>query len=237
MKEVVSVTVGENIKKYRLANGLTQKQLGNMLGLAEITIRQYENNKREPSFERLYQIADILNISITDLMNKEEYNIAYEEAFNKSFDKMIFNTMRTFFSIDNYILEKEKDLTYSLYEIVYENHTEKQNLILSGLTMVDLEDMETWIHRYIQKVVDCITQIKTNPDYIIQPYDPPYYPNDESDQKQFEEIEKEVAEFRNKIEDDKQKGNLDKFSSYTHYEVQKELDKRKKDFKSQKPDN
>ena len=82
------MTVGENIKKYRLANGLTQKQLGNMLGLAEITIRQYENNKREPSFERLYQIADILNISITDLMNKEEYNIAYDRSAQRRLSRI-----------------------------------------------------------------------------------------------------------------------------------------------------
>lgn len=231
------MTVGENIKKYRLANGLTQKQLGNMLGLAEITVRQYENNKREPSFERLYQIADMLNISVTDLMNKEEYNIAYENAFNKSFDKMIFNIMKTFFSIDNYILKKEKNFTYSLYETIYENHNEKQHLILSGLTMADLEDMETWIHRYIQKVVECITQIKTNPDYIIQPYDPPCYPNDEIDQKRFEELEKEVAELKKELENGKHKDEFNQFASYTHYEVQKELDKRKKNSKSQKADD
>ena len=36
--------IGENIKKYRKRKGLTQKELGAALGLAEITIRQYENN-------------------------------------------------------------------------------------------------------------------------------------------------------------------------------------------------
>ncbi|WP_303220427.1 helix-turn-helix domain-containing protein [Enterocloster bolteae] len=63
------MTIGGNIKKYREKKGLTQKELGAALGLAEITIRQYENNKREPKYERLYVIADVLSVSVSDLMN------------------------------------------------------------------------------------------------------------------------------------------------------------------------
>lgn len=63
------MTIGENIKKYREKKGLTQKELGAALGLAEITIRQYESNKREPKYEILFSIADALNVSIDDLMN------------------------------------------------------------------------------------------------------------------------------------------------------------------------
>lgn len=61
--------IGENIKKYRKRKGLTQKELGAVLGLAEITIRQYENNMRKPKYEILFSIADVLNVSIADLMN------------------------------------------------------------------------------------------------------------------------------------------------------------------------
>lgn len=61
--------IGENIKKYRKRKGLTQKELGAALGLAEITIRQYENNMRKPKYEILFSIANVLNVSIADLMN------------------------------------------------------------------------------------------------------------------------------------------------------------------------
>ena len=63
------MTIGGNIKKYREKKGLTQKELGADLVLAEITISQYENNKREPKYERLYVIADVLSVSVSDLMN------------------------------------------------------------------------------------------------------------------------------------------------------------------------
>lgn len=65
----MTMPIGGNIKKYREKKGLTQKELGAALGLAEITIRQYENNKREPKYERLYVIADVLSVSVSDLMN------------------------------------------------------------------------------------------------------------------------------------------------------------------------
>ena len=47
------MTLGENIKRYRLEKGLTQKQLADNLGLAEITIRQYENDKRTPKIDTI----------------------------------------------------------------------------------------------------------------------------------------------------------------------------------------
>ena len=42
------MSIGENIKNIRMQKGLTQKQLAEKSGVAEITIRQYESDKREP---------------------------------------------------------------------------------------------------------------------------------------------------------------------------------------------
>lgn len=61
------MTIGELIKQYRNDKGMTQKQLAEMLGLAEITIRQYETNKREPKIPMLRRIAKILGVSFQDL--------------------------------------------------------------------------------------------------------------------------------------------------------------------------
>ena len=61
------MTLGENIKRYRLEKGLTQKQLADNLGLAEITIRQYENDKRTPKIDTINEIAGALGIGIRRL--------------------------------------------------------------------------------------------------------------------------------------------------------------------------
>lgn len=58
------MTTGERIKNARKAVGLTQKQLAEMCGIAEITIRQYESDKRIPKSKELTEkIAAALNVS------------------------------------------------------------------------------------------------------------------------------------------------------------------------------
>lgn len=63
--------VGDLIKKYRKKNGLTQKELANMIGCAEITIRQYELGKRQPNLNILGKLAFALNTNLSDLVDGE----------------------------------------------------------------------------------------------------------------------------------------------------------------------
>ncbi|MBO5210132.1 MAG: helix-turn-helix transcriptional regulator [Lachnospiraceae bacterium] len=57
------MTIGEKIKKYRTFNGLTQAELGKMVGLSGDRIRQYENNVRTPKDGKLFEIADALGVN------------------------------------------------------------------------------------------------------------------------------------------------------------------------------
>ena len=41
------MSIGKRIQEYRKALSLTQKELAEQSGTAEITIRQYENGKRQ----------------------------------------------------------------------------------------------------------------------------------------------------------------------------------------------
>lgn len=52
------------IKKLRKAKGLTMKELGDVLGVAESTISLYENDKRQPDRDTIKKIADLFNVSI-----------------------------------------------------------------------------------------------------------------------------------------------------------------------------
>lgn len=62
------MSVGDHIKNARKSAGITQKELAEKCGAAEITIRQYESNKREPRNEQLMKIARILNVELYDLL-------------------------------------------------------------------------------------------------------------------------------------------------------------------------
>lgn len=72
------MAIGERIKALRKARHVTQKQLGVVTGLAEITIRQYEANKYAPSVENLRKIASALDVSVSEFLEPgqilREYN-------------------------------------------------------------------------------------------------------------------------------------------------------------------
>lgn len=60
--------IGLKIKEKRNAAGLTQSQLAELSGVAVITIRQYESNKRQPRADQLRAIASALNVSMDYLV-------------------------------------------------------------------------------------------------------------------------------------------------------------------------
>ena len=51
------MTTGQRIKTIRKEKGLTQKALGELCGIAEPTIRQYESGRLNPKFETIEKIA------------------------------------------------------------------------------------------------------------------------------------------------------------------------------------
>ncbi|QQE75182.1 LexA family protein [Brevibacillus composti] len=69
MKFENSVTkyVGAQIRKYRKARGMTQKELGFRIGVKHNTISGYESGTNEPEQNILFAIADVLGVSINDL--------------------------------------------------------------------------------------------------------------------------------------------------------------------------
>lgn len=56
------VNIGSEIKHYRKAKGLTQKQLGTLLGSTQQMIAQYESGKHIPKVDTVNKIAKALDV-------------------------------------------------------------------------------------------------------------------------------------------------------------------------------
>lgn len=54
------MTIGENIRKIRKQQGLTQKELAELAGLNEVTIRSYEAGKFKPKLENIKKLSKAL---------------------------------------------------------------------------------------------------------------------------------------------------------------------------------
>ena len=60
MSDTFDNTIGERIRYYRKAAGMTQKQLAEFCEVSEPAIRNYELGNRVPDFEMLQTIAAAL---------------------------------------------------------------------------------------------------------------------------------------------------------------------------------
>lgn len=57
--------IGSILKNMRLSAGLSQKDLGKKLNLADTTISSYERENSQPDFDTIVKIADICGYELT----------------------------------------------------------------------------------------------------------------------------------------------------------------------------
>ena len=70
------MTTGELIREARKKKGLTQRELGELLGMSDVGVAQWEKGLRNPRLETRQRIAKALDIDGTALMSdseKEDY--------------------------------------------------------------------------------------------------------------------------------------------------------------------
>lgn len=60
----------KNLRKYRKQKGLKAIEFAQMLNLKYPTYLSYENYNKEPKFEVLVEMADLLNVSLDELLGR-----------------------------------------------------------------------------------------------------------------------------------------------------------------------
>lgn len=99
-----------NLKHIRQEKGLTQEQLGKIMNKDYSTIGKWENGSRSPIMEDVLKLADVLNVDIKDLIDKD-----YKNSSNKKFDELeiLFDKNKDILTDDDkeyikFIIEKRK---------------------------------------------------------------------------------------------------------------------------------
>lgn len=124
------MTVGENIKKIRIKREMTQKELGNLVGVNESYIRAYESGKRNPKQNSLESIAKALHVDIEVLINSE-----FDEI------KAMHRLFQIFKQYDGYLFE----------------HLDPTGNKIIGIAFEQLPLIQTWFNRYekyLQEIKD-----------------------------------------------------------------------------------
>lgn len=76
------------LKEVRLSKGLSQRELADLVGTKQQGISKYENGIDTPSLERLIEFAQILNVSLDDLVEFDKIHHKYsQDLLNRSKDR------------------------------------------------------------------------------------------------------------------------------------------------------
>ena len=70
------ILLGERIKKRRLLLGMTQEQLGKLIGVTKVAISSYEKNTRTPKLDVIEKLASALKVDVTYLLGQDVSVIA-----------------------------------------------------------------------------------------------------------------------------------------------------------------
>lgn len=103
--------IGENIKKLRLNEGLTQKQLGEALGVSQAVVGFWESGRNLPKDENIKELALFFAVSPADL--RGEVSDSYIELVTQHIsDDTQSQRLATAISQLNY-LGKDKVIEYA----------------------------------------------------------------------------------------------------------------------------
>jgi len=71
----VNDEIGKRIRKFRTSKGMTMEELGARLGISAAAISRYELGQRKVSFEMASKIADVLGVSVPDILTAEDLSM------------------------------------------------------------------------------------------------------------------------------------------------------------------
>lgn len=72
--------LGENLRRIREEKGVSRKQLAEAIGITENMIGQYELGRKLPPLDKIFNLADSLDVAITDITGENK----------KAVDKKVF---------------------------------------------------------------------------------------------------------------------------------------------------
>lgn len=72
--------VGERLKEARLAKGLSQQELGDLLGVSKVSICGYEKGTRTPTLNNFIDMISILDLDVNYVLGRDLLAVAEEDS-------------------------------------------------------------------------------------------------------------------------------------------------------------
>ena len=103
----MKLAIGENIRKFRKKNDLTQEALADRLGVSYQSVSRWENGATYPDLELIPAIAEVLAVTVDELMGMPQ--IEKEKRATEAFDELRRECIKRDYDADN-IVELLRDI-------------------------------------------------------------------------------------------------------------------------------
>ena len=106
---------GSRIKEERIKRGMSQQQLGDLLGVTKVSICGYENGTRTPAMETFLKLIEILDLSPDYLLGRDVNVICEEEeTYVKKISKIDLAIIKELKKYPNLYNKLSKDLNRTI---------------------------------------------------------------------------------------------------------------------------
>ncbi len=61
-----------NLRRIREQKGMSQRQLAKLMNVSQPAVNDWENNKKYPCIDKIYDAARVLDVSVEDLVKYHE---------------------------------------------------------------------------------------------------------------------------------------------------------------------
>lgn len=136
--------MGNRIRELRRAKGLTMKQLGEVLGVAESTISHYETGRRQLDNETLLRLGEFFEVSVGYLLGVED---AKPPVLNEKDERDIAKTLETLMSQ----LDSSGDLMFDGDPISDEARESIRSAMKLGLEAAKIKNKERFTPKKYRK--------------------------------------------------------------------------------------
>lgn len=126
----LKIYVGNKIREERKKKRMSQKELGDKIGVRHNTISSYENATNAPEQESLFKIARALDIRVDDLFPPLDHDVEesiIDRAFQKAkdFDLKDLEVLRELIEKALSLDEKERENFFDGIKFVVDYHNRK----------------------------------------------------------------------------------------------------------------
>lgn len=104
-----NINIGENIKKLREQQGLTQRQLGERVRISISNITKYERGQLEPNLAIIKKLCATFNVSADELLNSDTKS----STLTDDFINFVIHEYKLDINVND-ISDKDKELLLNL---------------------------------------------------------------------------------------------------------------------------